>query len=52
MRRGTLIAWLVMLGGALWLASRVVDTRPVFALIVGVTVLVWSAFAAARPHGS
>jgi hypothetical protein len=35
MRRGTLIAWLLVLGLALWLAGRV-DMRPAFALIIGV----------------
>jgi hypothetical protein len=52
MTRGTLITWLLVSGVALWLASRIVETRPAFALIIGVAVLAWSAFAAARPSPS
>jgi hypothetical protein len=50
MRRSTLIGWLVTLGVALWLSSRVVDTQPAWALAVGLAGLMFSAFAVARPY--
>jgi hypothetical protein len=50
MRRSTLIGWLLTLGVALWLASSVVDTQPAYALAVGLAVVTFSAFAAARPY--
>jgi hypothetical protein len=49
MRRSTLLIWLSMLGAALWLSSRVVETQPTFALLVGLAVLLFAAFAADRP---
>ena len=50
MKRSTLIVWLMGLGTALWLSSRVVDMHPTFAVAVGLAVLVFSAFAAGRPY--
>ena len=49
MKRSTLIVWLMGLGTALWLSSRVVDTHPTFAVAVGLAVLVFSAFVVDRP---
>jgi hypothetical protein len=48
MRRSTLAIWLLALGVALWLSSRVVGTQPAFALVVVPAVLI-GAFAA-RPY--
>ena len=50
MKRSTLIAWVLTLGVALWLAGRVVDTQPAYAMAVGLAVLAFSGFVAARPH--
>jgi apolipoprotein N-acyltransferase len=50
MKRSTLIVWLMGLGTALWLSSRVVDMHPTFAVAVVLAALVFSAFAAARPY--
>ena len=49
MSRRTLAIWLAVLGAALWFASRVVDTQPTFAMVVGLAVLIFGAFAA-RPY--
>ena len=50
MKRSTLIVWLMGLGTALWLSSRVVDMHPTYAVAVGLAVLLFSAFAAGRPY--
>jgi hypothetical protein len=50
MRRHTLIAWLLVLGGALWLSSRVVTSHPAYAVGVVLAVLVFAATVVARPH--
>ena len=50
MKRSTLIVWLMGLGTALWLASRVVDMHPAYAGAVVLAGLVFSAFAAGRPY--
>ena len=50
MKRSTLIVWLMGLGAALWLSSRVVVMHPAYAVAVVLAVLLFSAFAAARPY--
>ncbi len=50
MRSRTLVAWLVLLGFAVWWSGLFVDTQPVFALAVGLAVLLFSAFAVAAPN--
>ena len=50
MRRHTLIAWLLVLGGALWLSSLVVTSHPAYAVTVGVATLVFAAIFVASPH--
>ena len=52
MRRSTLIGWLLTLGCALWLSSRVVERQPAFALVVMLAVLGFAAFVPARPSRS
>jgi len=42
-KQRSLIAWLVGLGAALWLSSRVVETHPAYAVVVGLAVLVFAA---------
>ena len=49
MRSRTFVAWLVLLGFAVWWSSLFVDTQPVFALAVVLAVLLFSAFAVAAP---
>jgi hypothetical protein len=50
MHRHALIAWLLTLGGALWLSSLVVSSHPAYAVTVGVATLVFAAVFVARPH--
>ena len=50
MHRHTLITWLLVLGGALWLSSLVVSNHPAYAVTVGVAILVFAAAFVARPH--
>jgi hypothetical protein len=50
MHRHTLIAWLLVLGGALWLSSLVVTSHPTYAVTVVVAILVLAAAFIARPH--
>ena len=52
MKRSALIVWLMGLGTALWLSSRVVEMHPIFAVAVVLAVLVFSAFVVDRPLGS
>ena len=48
MRRHTLTAWLLMLGGALWLSSLVVTSHPAYAVAVTLAALVFAAVLIAR----
>jgi hypothetical protein len=52
MRRQTLIAWLLMLGGALWLSSLVVTSHPAYAVAVTLAGLVFAATFVTRPHSN
>jgi hypothetical protein len=49
MKRSTLIVWLMGLGTALWVSSRVVEMHPTFAVAVVLAALVFSAFVVDRP---
>ena len=50
MPKNVLIGSLLALGVSLRLASRVVDTQPIFALTAGLAVLLFSAYSAAHPR--
>jgi hypothetical protein len=50
MPRHILIGSLLMLGGALWLASLVVTSHPTYGVVVTLAVLVFAAIFVARPH--
>jgi hypothetical protein len=41
---------ILTLGTLLWVSSLVVDTHPLYATVVGLTVLVFSAFVVPRPN--
>ena len=49
MGRHPLIAWLLMLGGAVWLSSLVVTSHPAYAVAVTLAALVFAAVFIARP---
>jgi hypothetical protein len=46
MRRRSLTMWVLGLGAAVWLSGQVVDTRPAYALVVILAVLMFSAVVA------
>jgi hypothetical protein len=48
-KRSPLIAWLVVLGAALWLSSMAVAAHPAYAGVAVLAVLVWSMGVVARP---
>ena len=48
-KQRSLIVWLMGLGAALWLSSRVVDMHPMFAVAVVLAVLVFAARVAPTP---
>jgi len=50
MHRHTLIAWLLGLGGALWLSSLVVSSHPAYGVAAVLTALVFAAVFVAHPH--
>ena len=50
MKRSTLIVSLLALGVALWLSSRVVETRPGYAVAIMLAIGLFSMFVAARPY--
>src|SRR5687767_1784045 len=50
MPKNVLIGSLLALGVSVWLASRVVDTHPIFALTAGLAVLLFSAYFVAHPR--
>jgi|KBSMisStandDraft_5_1062788.scaffolds.fasta_scaffold404858_2 hypothetical protein len=50
MHRHTLIAWWMVLGGALWLSSLVVSSHPAYGVAAVLTALVFAAVFVARPH--
>ena len=52
MHRHTLIAWLLVLGVALWLSSLVVTSHPAFGVAVGLATLVFAAIYVARPYAN
>ena len=52
MRRHTLIAWLLVLGGALKLSSLVVSSHPAYGVVAVLTALVFAAVFVAHPHES
>jgi len=50
MHRHNLIAWLLVLGGALWLSNLVVTSHPAYSVAVTLAALVFAAIFVARPH--
>ena len=52
MRRHALIAWLLVVGGALWLSSLVVSNDPAYVVVAMLTALVFAAVFVARPHSN
>jgi hypothetical protein len=49
MRRHALIAWLLVLGCALWLSSHVVTSQPGYSVAAVLAALVFAAVFIARP---
>jgi hypothetical protein len=52
MKRTTFVVSLFTLGLGLWLARRVVETHPAYAVAATLAALTFSAFAVARPSRS